>query len=125
MILDVFLVAAVLLIFMMNGIAKKSIRELDELKAVDIAKVADGIYRGNYDTVLVKVTLEASVENHKLMDIKIIRHENGKGKKAEAIVKQMIAENSTEADVIAGATMSSKVIRAALIDALKEGTEQK
>ena len=125
MILDVFLVAAVLLIFMMNGIAKKSIRELDEIKAVDIAKAADGIYQGNYDTVLVKVTLEASVENHKLMDIKIIRHENGKGKKAEAIVKQMIAENSTEADVIAGATMSSKVIRAALIDALKEGTEQK
>lgn len=37
----------------------------------------------------------------------------------------MIAENSTEADVIAGATMSSKVIRAALIDALKEGFEQK
>ena len=48
-----------------------------------------------------------------------------KGKKAEAIVKQMIVENSTEADVIAGATMSSKVIRAALIDALKEGIEQK
>ena len=104
---------------------KKSIRELDEIKAVDIARIADGIYRGNYDTVLVKVTLEASVENHKLMDIKIIRHENGKGKKAEAIVKQMIAENSTEADVIAGATMSSKVIRAALIDAFKEGIEQK
>ena len=125
MILDVFLVAAVLLIFMMNGIAKKSIRELDEIKAVDIAKVADGIYRGNYYTVLVKVTLEAIVENHKLMDIKIIRHENGKGKKAEAIVKQMIVENSTEADVIAGAIMSSKVIRAALIYALKEGFEQK
>ena len=53
---------------------KKSIRELDEIKAVDIARIADGIYRGNYDTVLVKVTLEAIVENHKLMDIKIIRH---------------------------------------------------
>ena len=37
----------------------------------------------------------------------------------------MIAENSTEADVIAGATMFSKVIRAALIDALEEGIEQK
>ena len=59
------------------------------------------------------------------MDIKIIRHEKEKGKKAEAIVKQIIAENSTEADVIAGATMSSKVIRAALIDALKEGIELK
>ena len=110
---------------MVNGIAKKSIREFDEIKAVDIARIADGIYQGNYDTALVKVTLEAIVENHKLMDIKLIRHENGKGKKTEAIVKQMIAENSTEADVIAGATMSSKVIRAALIDALKEGTEQK
>lgn len=41
---------------------KKSIRELVEIKAVDIAKVADGIYQGNYDTALVKVTLEASVE---------------------------------------------------------------
>ena len=70
MILDVFLVAAVLLIFMVNGITKKSIREFDEIKAVDIAKVADGIYQGNYDTALVKVTLEASVENHKLMEIK-------------------------------------------------------
>ena len=59
------------------------------------------------------------------MQIKIITHENWKGKKAEAIVKQIIAENSTEADVIDGATMSSKVIRAALIDALKEGIEQK
>ena len=125
MILDVVLLAAVRLIFMMNGIAKKSIRELDEIKAVDIARITDGIYQGNYDTALVKVTLEAIVENHKLMDIKIIRHENGKSKKAEAIVKQMIVENSTEADVIAGAIMSSKIIRAALIYALKEGFEQK
>ena len=85
--------------------------------------VPDGVLFGS--TKCHKDIRKEIVENHKLMDIKIIRHENGKGKKAEAIVKQMIAENSTEADVIAGATMSSKVIRAALIDALKEGIEQK
>ena len=90
---------------------------------VDMQTVADGCYTGISETDLVKVTVEVTVADHKITDIKIVRHDNGKGAPAEAIVSDMISENRCDVDIVTGATGSSVVIKSAVHNALTEGIE--
>lgn len=106
---------------MMNKEIEKTKKELMAIEDSDLSKVEDGIYRGKVETMLVKAEVEVSVKNHKIISISIIKHENGKGKPAEAIVDAIVKDNSTDVELIAGATMSSLVIRAAVIDAVTNG----
>ena len=106
---------------MMNKEMEKSKNELMLVEDPDLSKVEYGIYRGKVETMLVKAEVEVSVKNHKIISISIIKHENGKGKPAEAIVDAIVKDNSTDVELIAGATMSSLVIRAAVIDAVNKG----
>ena len=106
---------------MMNKGLEKAKNELMLVEDPDLSKVEDGIYRGKVETMLVKAEVEVSVKNHKIISISIIKHENGKGKPAEAIVDAIVKDNSTDVELIAGATMSSLVIRAAVIDAVNKG----
>ena len=106
---------------MMNKEMEKAKNELMLVEDPDLSKVEYGIYRGKEETMLVKAEVEVSVKNHKIISISIIKHENGKGKPAEAIVDAIIKDNSTDVELIAGATMSSLVIRAAVIDAVNKG----
>lgn len=106
---------------MMNKEMEKAKNELMLVEDPDLSKVEYGIYRGKVETMLVKAEVEVSVKNHKIISISIIKHENGKGKPAEAIVDVIVKDNSTDVELIAGATMSSLVIRAAVIDAVNKG----
>ena len=106
---------------MMNKEMEKAKNELMLVEDPDLSKVEDGTYKGKVETMLVKVELEVSVKNHKIISISIIKHDNGKGKPAEAIVDDIVKDNSTDVELIAGATMSSLVIRAAVIDAVTKG----
>ncbi len=58
------------------------------------------------------------VENHTITDIDILKHDNGKGKAAEAITSDVIKNQSVQVDVVTGATYSSKVILKAIENAL-------
>ena len=117
----ILLILAVSCTAMMNKGMEKAKNELMLIEDPDLSKVDDGIYKGKFDTMLVKAEVEVSVVNHKIVSISIIEHENGKGKPAETIVDTIIKDNSTDVELVAGATMSSLVIRAAVIDALNKG----
>ena len=106
---------------MMNKEMEKAKNELMLVEDPDLSKVEDGIYREKVETMLVKAEVEVSVKNHKIISISIIKHDNGKGKPAEAIIDDIVKDNSTDVELIAGATMSSLVIRAAVIDAVNKG----
>ena len=106
---------------MMNKEMEKAKNELMLVEDPDLSKVEDGTYKGKVETMLVKVELEVSVKNHKIISISIIKHDNGKGKPAEAIIDDIVKDNSTDVELIAGVTMSSLVIRAAVIDAVTNG----
>lgn len=90
-------------------------------KPVDVAMVEDGVYQGNALTSLVKVNVEVTVADHKITSIRILRHDTGLGGKAEAIVDRMVTENTADVDGVAGATISSKMIRNAVSNALAKG----
>ena len=89
------------------------------IKNPDLRQVADGTYRGESKVGPVRVTLDVTVENGTYRSIQIIRHFNGRGKSAEAIIPTVINAQSLEVDCVSGATASSKAILKAVEDALK------
>jgi uncharacterized protein with FMN-binding domain len=117
-----FMVVIVLIIAGIAGYAfiNASLKDLAESRIgpVDLALVADGSYRGMFETLPIKVTVEVDMKDHRLDDIRILRHENGKGKAAEGIVAAMFEQQRVDVDVIAGATYSSKAIQMAVSAAL-------
>ena len=62
-----------------------------------------------------------TVKEGRLESIEILRHENGKGKRAKAIVDDMVWNNDSEVDLVSGATVSSICIRSAVRNALAQG----
>lgn len=110
-------------VFMRSWISQ-TYKRLDEVATVDLTDVADGIYEGVEETELVKVTVKVEVKDHMIQDIQLIRHVNGKGESAEAMIPEMISQNTSEVDAVSGATLSSKTIRAAVRNALAQGTTQ-
>ena len=84
----------------------------------DLSTIANGVYRGNSKAGPVRVTLDVTVQDRAMTSIEIIRHFNGRGKKAEAIVPAIIEAQSLAVDVVSGATGSSKAILKAVENAL-------
>ena len=62
-----------------------------------------------------------TVKEGRLESIEILRHENGKGKKAEAMIEEMVRNNDSEVDLVSGATVSSICTRRAVRNALAQG----
>lgn len=88
---------------------------------IDLTKVDDGVYEGQCDTGVVRVRVQVTVRDHQMESIELLEHENGRGTPAEAILDQMVQNQTTAVDAVSGATCSSKVIRKAVENALAEG----
>lgn len=118
----VLVVVAVVVVAGIAGYAfiNASLKDLadSQIEPVDLALIADGRYLGMFETLPIKVTVEVDVKDQRLSDIRILRHENGKGKAAEDIVSAMLEQQRVDVDVIAGATYSSKAIQKAVTQAL-------
>ena len=122
-----FLLLLALALLVLGGIAamqaqaRRSMAELDAVPVIPLSDVADGVYEGVQETPLVKVTVLVTVQNHTIAGIQLLRHENGRGAPAEALLEEMVRQNTSEVGIISGATMSSKVITAAVRNALAKG----
>lgn len=99
----------------------KMYAQLDAVAVAAPEQVADGTYEGTAETPLVTVTVEVTVQKHALREIRLLRHENGQGAPAEAMLPEMLSRNTSEVDSVSGATLSSKAIRAAVRNALAKG----
>jgi len=89
-----------------------------QIEDVDLNSVEDGTYLGEYSCFPVSVIVEVDIVSHKIVDLTIIKHDNGQGEAAEIIIDNVIDSQSLELDSIAGATYSSRVILLAIEDAL-------
>jgi uncharacterized protein with FMN-binding domain len=88
----------------------------------DLAPIADGVYRGNYDLsgTPVKVTLDVIIQDQRIKKIEIVEHFSSPiGKKAERITDRIIEYQNLDVDAISGATASSKAILKAVENALQ------
>jgi len=91
---------------------------------INLAEVADGSYIGNYDVSLIKAEVKVDVKDHKIMNIELIKHENGKGESAESIIPEVLEAQSIQVDTISGATNSSKVILKSIELALEKSIDK-
>lgn len=89
------------------------------IKDISFEDVVDGTYTGSYELGPCAAKSEITIKDHRIIDIKLLRHEYGLGKKAEPILNDVVEEQTLKVDTISGATISSKVILASIEKALK------
>lgn len=99
------------------GTYKKAVANMT-FSTINLNEISDGTYTGSCDVDYISATVQVTVKDHVITDITLLKHYNDKGAAAEAITDKMIATQSTDVDVITGATNSSKVIRKAVENAL-------
>jgi uncharacterized protein with FMN-binding domain len=84
-------------------------------------QLKDGVYEGSYTGGPNKAFVKVTIENNKIIEIRIIEHWTLKGKKADLIIPVRILENQrTDVDVVSGATNSSIVIMNAVQRAIEK-----
>jgi len=122
LIIAVLIIGGIIAFNVMSKISEKQISEI-EISDVDLKKVQDGVYKGSCSVIPVTADVQVTVEDHKIIDIKIIKHVNGQGAKAEILANKVVQSQSLNVDVISGATISSKVIIKAIENALNNAIE--
>jgi uncharacterized protein with FMN-binding domain len=90
----------------------------------NVASVTDGSYEGKSFILPVSVRVRATVSGGRISSVELLKHFNGQGKTAEAIIPRIIEKQSLGVDVIAGATYSSLAILKAMEDALSKGSKR-
>lgn len=125
MVLRITLIVIVLLIsigFITYKIIDNNLKNLltREIESIQINEVDDGIYHGEYGVFPVSVELNVEVKDHQIIEIDILKHDNGQGKPAELIINSVIEQNSIDVDVISGASYSSRTILQAISNALNQ-----
>jgi len=122
--------SALLMIISFSLLGCNTIHELKqrvnaiEIENIDLQQVSDGAYEGEYDAAIVKARVKVVVKDHRIVEIELLQHENGRGKPAEVIPAQVVAAQSLQVDTISKATYSSKVILEAIEQALRKGLIQ-
>jgi len=92
--------------------------------AFGLASVRDGSYEGSSFILPVSVRVRTMVSGGRITSVDLLKHFNGQGKPAEAIIPRVIEKQSLGVDVVAGATYSSYAILKAIEDALSKGSKQ-
>ncbi len=89
---------------------------------VDLSTVPDGIYSGSHETVWIGATVEVSVKDHRITEIKL-DHRHDRGEAAEVIPDHVVEAQSLHVDTISSVTYSSKIILKAIENALNSAAE--
>lgn len=118
--LVILLLAAGMILFFLMA---QQISRLDKLdySQVDVASLPDGSYQGSASAVLVKAQVEVSVQDGRILAVKLLAHQHGPDHGAQALCASIAQANSPDVDSISGATASSAVVKAAVLEALTSG----
>ena len=71
----------------------------------------------------VRARVKVTVKEEKIVDIVLVEHKNGRGKRAEKVVDEVLTEQTTDVETVSGATNSSLVILQAIERALEKGAD--
>lgn len=126
----VIIVSASLVVLVILGIGGTYIYQMNEYKQkidnikisdIDLSKVKDGNYQGDFDATVISAKVDVEVQDHKITKIDLVEHDNGRGEAAESIVDDVVKKQSLKIDTVSGATNSSKVILKSIEKALESG----
>lgn len=105
----------------LKHIVSETVKDIT-ISDIDTENVGDGVYTGEYSAPPVSVTVQVTVADHRIVDIEILRHDNGLGSKAEKITDEIIGQQSLDVDAVSGATLSSVCILKAVENAVEKNT---
>jgi uncharacterized protein with FMN-binding domain len=123
-IIAIVLVAA---IFFVGGKAylEKTLETLAAMTIsnVDLTNAKDGEYTGGYGSFPVAAEVRVTINNGRITQIELTRHQNGQGSAAEVIPSLVLQAGTLEIDSVTGATYSSKVILKSIEIALQKALQ--
>lgn len=111
----------IIILFSINNI-QKSLSKLDDLtiENINLSNVKDGTYNGSYEVFPVSAEVNVTIKNKKIVNVELLKHNNGKGESAEILTEKVVENQSLEVDIVSGATYSSKVILKSIENALNK-----
>lgn len=89
-----------------------------EIDGINLEGVEDGIYIGECDVGYIYAEVEVEIKDGAIVSINLLEHRNERGKRAEAIIDNVISEQKIDVDAISGATISSNVIKKSIEKAI-------
>ena len=89
-----------------------------EIKNIDLTKLRDGVYSGEFKEFLVGVKADVTLTQNRITEVRISRQRCGKGYEASDTLNRIMKAQSPAVDAVSGATASSKAIMAAVEKAL-------
>lgn len=92
-----------------------------EIHNIDLNRIADGKYLGEYDVGYIYAKVEVTIEAGKIKAVSLLEHRNERGKRAESLIDTIVQEQKNKVDAVSGATNSSKVIMKAVENAISKG----
>jgi uncharacterized protein with FMN-binding domain len=107
----IVVVLFIIILFSINNM-QKSLSKLDKLtiENINLSNAKDGTYNGSYGVFPVSAEVNVTIKNNKIVNIELLKHNNGKGESAEILTEKVVENQSLEVDIVSGATYSSKVI---------------
>lgn len=118
--------AIVGMVLMVNKLDNDAALILEEpIKEVSFDELEDGVYIGEYmEAMATNARVEVHIVSGRISKVILLAHENGRGEDAEVIIDHVIEEQSVMVDDVVGATYSSRVIKLAIMDALKVDSDE-
>lgn len=100
------------------------VREMT-IQRVDLATVPDGKHQGRFGYGYHSFTVEATVQNHRLVKVDLLTETDyDYAKKAAPVLTRMVERQSPNVDAVTGATTTSKAIMKATESALVKAAKR-
>jgi uncharacterized protein with FMN-binding domain len=111
----------IVLVLVITGCATQEmlmVRHMN-IKDVDISKIRDGQYIGDFSYCGFKYEVETIVNNHKIQNIMVLHNRDTRhAKRAEGVISEILKNQTPNVDAISGATTTSKALMKAVENSL-------
>lgn len=92
-----------------------------EVSGVNLNSLQDGTYTGSYEGGRWSNEVKVTIKDHKIVDIKLVKDVSiPKDEATKELFDRVIKEQNTAADVVSGATVTSKAYLKAIENSLKK-----
>jgi uncharacterized protein with FMN-binding domain len=115
------LLLGLIFVFGCSNAEVKAVRIMP-INHVDLGKVKDGQYTGDFSYGGFAYEVSVKVAGHQIKDISVVKNRTTKhAKMAEGVVKSILDQQRNDVDAISGATTTSKALLKAVENALTKG----
>lgn len=88
------------------------------IRNVDLPNIADGVYEGSFEGGRFSNSLEITVKDHEIVDIKMLKSSTSQEDICRRIYAKVIGKQSLEIDTVSGATVTTLTTLKAIENAL-------